>query len=109
MRVVPATTPIINKSSTLVEPTLVNPSADFIAFRKVANYEYKNTGASTFDFLKQLLGIPPTQGDIAVFIEGRQVALIPPNSPIAGMTIHEQCLQFQYGTQRWYKCEEQFQ
>lgn len=108
-KIIPSTTPITNTAASVKDNQFIDPSADFIAFRKVANHEYKNTGASSFDFIKQLLGIPQKPGDIAVFINGKQVALIPPDSPIAGMEIHETCLQFQYGTLNWYNCERQFQ
>lgn len=43
--------------------------------------------------------------DIQVEIDGMVVATIPVDSKLNGMSVHQECLDYQYGTDDWYTCE----
>jgi hypothetical protein len=43
--------------------------------------------------------------EIDVELNGIKVATIPKGSKFEGIEVHNVCLQFQYGTDNWYKCE----
>ena len=47
------------------------------------------------------------KNEISVEISGATVATIPNNSKFVGMEIHEYCIRYQYGTSRWYSCEQE--
>jgi hypothetical protein len=49
--------------------------------------------------------ITDVQDDVQVELDGKIVAIIPSDSKFNGLTIHEDCLPWQYGTDLWYDCE----
>jgi hypothetical protein len=71
-----------------------------------ANYEYKSVGASPLDFL---FGTSTKNSETEVIVNGKSIARLPKNSPLANMIIHTDCLPYQYGSINWYSCEVQYQ
>jgi hypothetical protein len=60
---------------------------------------------------KELIGLEPettteTVNEINVEIDGQVIAVIPADSKFNGMEIHSYCLEYQYGTDNWYNCEQ---
>lgn len=73
---------------------------------KVANHSYKHvTVNSVIESIKSLLGFEAKENYYEVVIDSKVVAEIPEDSVFVNVTIHESCLQYQYGTRSWYECE----
>jgi hypothetical protein len=49
--------------------------------------------------------VTDVQDDVMVDIDGKTIAIIPADCKFNGLTIHEECLVWQYGTDLWYDCE----
>jgi hypothetical protein len=76
-----------------------------VGIATLSKYEYRDNNDSALDFLKSLVGMQPSPSSITVFINGVQIASFQPGSRFENMKIHDVCLQYQYGTDRWYECE----
>ena len=76
-------------------------------------YTEKVTKTTTIiDVFLELIGwksetVEVIQSEIVVDISGDIVAVIPNNSPFRDMKVHEYCLRYQYGTSRWFACEQE--
>jgi hypothetical protein len=57
---------------------------------------------------KMIENIPEGKPHKVVSIDGATIAIIPTDSKFINMEIHEVCLPFQYGTDRWYDCEVKY-
>lgn len=56
--------------------------------------------------IQQVFGIIPKDPHIAVSSGGKLIALIPSDSKFVELEPHEYCLELQYGTDSWYRCEK---
>jgi hypothetical protein len=61
---------------------------------------------------KELIGLEPevtteTVNEINVELDGQVIAVIPSDSKFNGMQVHAYCLEYQYGTDNWYNCEQE--
>jgi hypothetical protein len=60
---------------------------------------------------KELIGLQPeitteTINEVNVEIDGQVIAVIPADSKFNGIEVHAYCLDYQYGTDNWYTCEQ---
>ena len=98
--------PIINKDVPVFIETPLPVLVDVV-------YTEKLTKTTTIiDTFLELIGWKQTsveviKNEISVEISGATVAVIPNNSKFVGMEIHEYCIRYQYGTSRWYSCEQE--
>lgn len=69
------------------------------------NYTERKYSTDTVKAAKQILGFEPLSKDTDVTIKGKTMATVPEKSKFSGITIHDQCLKYQYGTDRWFSCE----
>jgi hypothetical protein len=74
---------------------------------ELADFTYKQVTFSedTIKAIKQLFGIEQPEEVVEVSVRGEVVANIPTDSKFNGVEVHDVCLQYQYGTDRWYQCE----
>lgn len=82
---------------------------------KSVKYNKKTTLISSIiTTLSDLLGlhqevVTQTRNDVEVEVDGIIVAIVPEESAFNGLTIHEACLGYQYGTTNWFECEMRLQ
>ena len=98
--------PIINKDVPVFIETPLPVIVDVIYTEKVT------TTRTIVDVFFEFLGweqeiTDVVKSEITVEISGATVAVIPNNSKFVGMEIHEYCIRYQYGTSRWYSCEQE--
>lgn len=70
------------------------------------DYTEQKYSADVVEKAKQVIGLAPLSTDTEVKIKGISVASIPKDSKFKNVVVHESCLSYQYGTDRWFKCEE---
>lgn len=56
--------------------------------------------------IQQVFGAIPKNPHVTVKSNGKLLALIPIDSKFVELEPHEYCLELQYGTDAWYKCEK---
>lgn len=56
--------------------------------------------------IQQVFGRVPKNPHITVKSNGKLLALIPSDSKFVELEPHEYCLELQYGTDGWYRCEK---
>ena len=98
--------PIINKDIPVFIETPLPVLVDVIYTEKVT------TTRTIVDVFFEFLGweqeiTDVVKNEISVEIGGATVATIPNNSKFVDMEIHEYCIRYQYGTSRWYSCEQE--
>jgi hypothetical protein len=95
--------------------TVKEPNINETFNKKAVIYSEETTPAtSIITTLSKLIGLnqdtindPLTQPMINVEVDNQVIAIISPDSKFNGMDIHEYCLAYQYGTTRWYNCEQE--
>jgi hypothetical protein len=70
------------------------------------NYTEQKYSTDAVEVVKQVIGLTPLTDDTNVAIKGHSVANLPADSKFKDIVVHESCLSYQYGTDKWYKCEE---
>lgn len=74
--------------------------------KKIASHAYNHVEVNGIvETILGLLGIEQKESYYEVEVNGAVVAEIPEDSVLLGITVHDACLPYQYGTDKWYKCE----
>jgi hypothetical protein len=109
------------------QPTLLAPKQTFVPEyaplpiipnnelfkKKIVQYNDRTTLLKRIVMVfDEVLGLTPTEENIVlpgleVVIDEKVIAIIPTDSKFNGIEPHEYCLEYQYGTTNWYKCEQE--
>jgi len=107
---------IINEGAPLednpIEPKVTEPAPIYNENPLDVKASYVTVNKSIITTILEFIGLESfvsqteiVENTIDVFIGDFKAATIPEGSKFSNMVVHDTCLQFQYGTDDWYKCE----
>jgi hypothetical protein len=105
---------IIPKETILPEETILPILSNKEIFLKApVQYTEKTTLLKRITMVfDEIIGLKPIEETtpitgVDVVLDDQVIAIIPTDSKFNGIEPHEYCLEYQYGTTRWFNCEQE--